>query len=134
MLRFLFNSLAQSVKIMIAVAIFLTYALQFYVPFEIIWRNVKPHCKNNEKTMEYVLRIVLVVCTGNIFLGLKFFPIDCFVNYEIKNTPFDFSWHCSCHSQLGPLHLSGWSRVSLNLGTHVPRYHRSCHFLGTLSR
>jgi len=57
-------SLAQSVKIMIAVAIFLTYALQFYVPFEIIWRRVKPHCKNNERVVEYGLRIVLVILTG----------------------------------------------------------------------
>lgn len=64
----LYNSLAQSVKIMIAVAIFLTYALQFFVPFEIIWRKVKPHCKNNEKIAEYGLRIFLVICTGNIIL------------------------------------------------------------------
>ncbi|XP_059468908.1 proton-coupled amino acid transporter-like protein CG1139 [Neocloeon triangulifer] len=58
--------LAQSVKIMIAVAIFLTYALQFYVPFEIIWRNLKPHFKKNEMVVEFSLRIFLVVCTVGI--------------------------------------------------------------------
>jgi solute carrier family 36 (proton-coupled amino acid transporter) len=52
---------------MIAIAIFLTYALQFYVPFEIIWRKVKPHCKNHEMTVEYSLRIVLVIGTGKQF-------------------------------------------------------------------
>ncbi|CAB3381937.1 Hypothetical predicted protein, partial [Cloeon dipterum] len=51
--------LAQSVKLMIAIAIFLTYALQFYVPFEIIWNRVKPLCKENATTAEYALRIVL---------------------------------------------------------------------------
>ncbi|XP_011502343.1 PREDICTED: proton-coupled amino acid transporter 4 isoform X2 [Ceratosolen solmsi marchali] len=32
---------AQAVKLMIAAAIFLTYGLQFYVPMEIIWKNIK---------------------------------------------------------------------------------------------
>ncbi|XP_059469211.1 proton-coupled amino acid transporter-like protein pathetic [Neocloeon triangulifer] len=63
--------LAQSVKIMIAIAIFLTYALQFYVPFDIIWRSVKPYLKEkNELVMEFALRITLVVFTVAIAVAM----------------------------------------------------------------
>lgn len=47
-----------------AVAIFLTYALQFYVPFEIIWKSVKHRFTSKPKTAEYSLRVGLVVGTG----------------------------------------------------------------------
>ncbi|CAH1119687.1 unnamed protein product [Phaedon cochleariae] len=54
--------LAQSVKLMIAVAIFFTYALQFYVPMEIIWKSVKNNFE--KKTLaEYGIRVSLVVIT-----------------------------------------------------------------------
>ncbi|XP_072399590.1 proton-coupled amino acid transporter-like protein pathetic isoform X1 [Diabrotica undecimpunctata] len=54
--------LAQSVKVMIAVAIFCTYALQFYVPMEIIWKAVKNNF--NRKTLaEYSIRASLVIVT-----------------------------------------------------------------------
>ncbi|XP_074028134.1 proton-coupled amino acid transporter-like protein acs isoform X2 [Leptinotarsa decemlineata] len=54
--------LAQSVKLMIAVAIFFTYALQFYVPMEIIWKAVKNNFER--KTLaEYSIRISLVILT-----------------------------------------------------------------------
>ncbi|KAF4525842.1 hypothetical protein B566_EDAN011547 [Ephemera danica] len=55
--------LAQSVKGMIAIAIFLTYALQFYVPFEIIWRNLEGKFSKNKLGVECCLRTVLVVVT-----------------------------------------------------------------------
>ncbi|KAG8232779.1 hypothetical protein J437_LFUL013259 [Ladona fulva] len=55
--------LAQSVKVMIAVAIFLTYGLQFYVPMEIIWKGLKPHCSQRPALYEYLIRTVLVVLT-----------------------------------------------------------------------
>ena len=55
--------LAQSVKIMIAVAIFFTYGLQFYVPMEIIWKNIKHRFGGKKLLAEYVLRIVLVTFT-----------------------------------------------------------------------
>ncbi|KAG5897968.1 hypothetical protein JTB14_013542 [Gonioctena quinquepunctata] len=54
--------LAQSVKLMIAVAIFFTYALQFYVPMEIIWKAVKNNFE--KKTLaEYSIRVALVAIT-----------------------------------------------------------------------
>lgn len=55
--------LAQSVKLMIALAIFLTYALQFYVPNEIIWRSVKGYFGKHETIGQYCVRIGLVVLT-----------------------------------------------------------------------
>ncbi|XP_025197685.1 proton-coupled amino acid transporter-like protein pathetic isoform X2 [Melanaphis sacchari] len=55
--------LAQSVKVMIAVAIFLTYSLQFYVPFEIIWKGTKHRFTSHPVLFEYLLRVFLVVCT-----------------------------------------------------------------------
>lgn len=49
---------------MIAIAIFLTYSLQFYVPFEIIWKGTKHRFTSRPVLFEYLLRVVLVVCTG----------------------------------------------------------------------
>lgn len=46
---------------MIAVAIFLTYSLQFYVPMEIIWKNVQHNFNEHKNAAEYGIRIGLVV-------------------------------------------------------------------------
>ncbi|XP_025408091.1 proton-coupled amino acid transporter-like protein CG1139 [Sipha flava] len=65
--------LAQSVKIIFAFAIFITYALQAYVPVEIIWNTyMKERLQNwNKTTMEYLLRISVVIVT---FLLAVFIP------------------------------------------------------------
>lgn len=56
--------MAQSVKLMIALAIFLTYALQFYVPMEIIWKNTRHHfSEDNKNVAEYTIRFTLIVST-----------------------------------------------------------------------
>ncbi|XP_046734837.1 proton-coupled amino acid transporter-like protein pathetic isoform X1 [Diprion similis] len=55
--------LADCVKIMIAIAIFFTYGLQFYVPVEIIWKNIKHRFGARKLTAEYCLRIALVIFT-----------------------------------------------------------------------
>ncbi|XP_058816791.1 proton-coupled amino acid transporter-like protein pathetic isoform X1 [Topomyia yanbarensis] len=62
--------LAQAVKVMIAVAIFLTYTLQFYVPMEIIWKNVKHNFNQHKETAEYAIRIGLVTLTVLIAAAL----------------------------------------------------------------
>lgn len=49
---------------MIAVAIFFTYALQFYVPMEIIWKNIQYKFSGTKKNLaEYCIRISIIVMT-----------------------------------------------------------------------
>lgn len=55
---------------MIAVAIFLTYGLQFYVPFEIIWKNLKIHFGARKLYAEVAMRIVLVMLTVGIAIAV----------------------------------------------------------------
>jgi proton-coupled amino acid transporter len=59
---------AQSVKVMIAIAIFFTYSLQFYVPFEIIWKGNKHRFTSHSVLFEYLLRVFLVVST--VFIAI----------------------------------------------------------------
>nr|XP_012146268.1 PREDICTED: proton-coupled amino acid transporter 4 isoform X3 [Megachile rotundata]XP_012146269.1 PREDICTED: proton-coupled amino acid transporter 4 isoform X3 [Megachile rotundata] len=62
--------LAQSAKVMIAVAIFLTYGLQFYVPMEIIWKNAKQYFGSRKLLGEYAIRIVLVIFTVGVAIAI----------------------------------------------------------------
>ncbi|XP_060519999.1 proton-coupled amino acid transporter-like protein CG1139 isoform X2 [Cylas formicarius] len=56
--------LAQSVKLMIAVAIFFTYALQFFVPMDIIWKALKNNFSASKQNLaNYSIRISLVFLT-----------------------------------------------------------------------
>lgn len=55
---------------MIALAIFLTYSLQFYVPMEIIWKNAKQHFGLRKLSAEYAIRMVLVVITVAIAIAI----------------------------------------------------------------
>lgn len=48
---------------MIALAIFLTYSLQFYVPMEIIWKNLKQTFGARKLFVEYSIRILIVIGT-----------------------------------------------------------------------
>jgi len=59
------SRLAQAVKLIFAFAIFITYALQAYVPVDIIWNTyMKKRIQNWDKTtMEYILRIAVVLIT-----------------------------------------------------------------------
>lgn len=59
----IFHSLAQSVKVLIALAVFCTYGLQFFVCLEICWDGVKDYYKGS-LLANYVVRTVLVTTTG----------------------------------------------------------------------
>ncbi|XP_058803940.1 proton-coupled amino acid transporter-like protein CG1139 isoform X2 [Phymastichus coffea] len=64
------DPLAQAVKLMIAAAIFFTYGLQFYVPMEIIWKNVKGYFGSHKLIAEYILRIILVTFTVGMAIAI----------------------------------------------------------------
>ncbi|KAK9500843.1 hypothetical protein O3M35_002027 [Rhynocoris fuscipes] len=54
--------LAQSARIMLAFAIFVTHALSCYVAFDITWRQyIEPKVKNRKILWEYTVRTVLVI-------------------------------------------------------------------------
>ncbi|KAF4527573.1 hypothetical protein B566_EDAN016156 [Ephemera danica] len=57
-------NLAQSVKILIALAVFCTYGLQYFVCLELSWDAVKARYKGgNPKLAEYIVRTLLVTST-----------------------------------------------------------------------
>ncbi|CAG7785967.1 unnamed protein product [Allacma fusca] len=57
--------LAESVRIMMALSIFLSYALQFYVPIDIIWPSIKSKIPTERMQLifEYTFRACLVLFT-----------------------------------------------------------------------
>ncbi|XP_018300333.1 proton-coupled amino acid transporter-like protein CG1139 [Mycetomoellerius zeteki] len=58
------EAMAQSIKIMFAIAIFITYALQAYVPVEILWTTYLDHRIQNRKILwEYVCRTFVTLVT-----------------------------------------------------------------------
>jgi len=64
----IFNRLYQFTKIMYAVAVFLTYNLQFYVPYTLLWPRIcrKVLYKYGEDTInkcEHIFRIGLIFMT-----------------------------------------------------------------------
>ncbi|XP_072931260.1 proton-coupled amino acid transporter-like protein pathetic isoform X2 [Epargyreus clarus] len=62
--------LGQCVKLMIAVAMFLTYSLQFYVPMEIIWKNVRHWFGAKKNLAEYSIRIGIIIMTVCIAVAI----------------------------------------------------------------
>lgn len=47
---------AQAVKVLIALAVFCTFGLQFYVCLEIVWDSIKEKCTKRPTFVNYVLR------------------------------------------------------------------------------
>ncbi|XP_034480478.1 proton-coupled amino acid transporter-like protein pathetic [Drosophila innubila] len=60
---------AQAVKILIALAVYCTFGLQFYVCLEIVWDGIKDRCTKRPIFVNYVLRTVLV--TGAVVLAVS---------------------------------------------------------------
>jgi hypothetical protein len=64
---------AQSVKILIALAVYCTYGLQFYVCLEIGWNAVKNTFTKRPVVSEYALRTFLIALTGKWPLFILFY-------------------------------------------------------------
>ncbi|XP_060530541.1 proton-coupled amino acid transporter-like protein CG1139 isoform X2 [Cylas formicarius] len=64
--------LAQSVRIMMALAIMLSYSLQFYVPFNIIWPQIEIYFENDKAKWyaEYLTRTILVFVTFTLAIAI----------------------------------------------------------------
>lgn len=58
--KFKYFSPAQIVKIAIALAVYCTFGLQFFVCLEIVWNPLKDKCEKRPLICNYVLRTVLV--------------------------------------------------------------------------
>lgn len=71
-----FNRLYQATKILYAIAIFLTYNLQFYVPFTLLWpricRKILYRYDDQKKArFEYAFRIGLIIFTCKLFPSIQ---------------------------------------------------------------
>jgi len=57
--------LAESVRLVMALSMFISFALQFYVPIEIMWPSMKSRIPTEkmQKISEYAFRTILVIIT-----------------------------------------------------------------------
>lgn len=93
--------LAQSVKLMIAIAIFFTFTLQFYVPVSILWKGIESKISASRQNIcEYGLRVFLVVSSWR-GLQLVLYTKLMFA----FSTTASLLWHCCGTSQSWPIHL-----------------------------
>lgn len=106
--------LAQSVRLMMAVAIFLSYGLQFYVPIQIVgpWFNSLFHTES-QRLSDAGLRIALVAFTCKLshFLFRKIL--------QIRNIRF-FSCSGRANTESGTDYLFGWSCEQQHIGIDIP--------------
>ncbi|XP_059059991.1 proton-coupled amino acid transporter-like protein pathetic [Achroia grisella] len=71
--------LAQSAKILMALAILFTYSLQFYVPMEMIWRQIHERVSvRYENITQITIRTVAVV--GSVALAAAFPDLELFIS------------------------------------------------------
>lgn len=62
---FLFSSAAQAVNVLIGLAVFFTFGLQFYVCLDIAWNGIKERYSKSPVMAQYIMRTVMVViCIG----------------------------------------------------------------------
>lgn len=63
--NFFYFSPALTAKVFIILAIFFTYILQFYVPMEIVWRNMQNHVAQKYQNIgQIIMRAVFATLTG----------------------------------------------------------------------
>ncbi|XP_074101259.1 proton-coupled amino acid transporter-like protein pathetic [Cotesia typhae] len=61
---------AQVVKVLIGLAVFFTFGLQFYVCIDIVWNGVKEHFAHRPRAGEYIVRTVMVICCVSLAIAI----------------------------------------------------------------
>lgn len=71
------SSLAESVRVMYAIAILLSYSIQFYIPMQIIgpWFH-KLFSVENQKLTDGILRVSLIILTGMLTKFCKITSVE----------------------------------------------------------
>jgi len=111
--------LAQIIILMFSVAIFISYALQFYVPIEILLPVVRAWWPNTaEWKLNYGMRAVVVLFTCEYEPALTVAMAFLFRSRAGRRRP-----------PLGPLHLAGRRGLLLHSGAHGAAAHRRDHLL-----
>lgn len=73
--------MAQSITLIFAVAIFISYGLQGYVPVEIIWKQyVQPRIKDSSKQPQYELGIRFAVVIATFLLAISIPRLGLFIS------------------------------------------------------
>ncbi|XP_011184171.2 proton-coupled amino acid transporter-like protein CG1139 isoform X2 [Zeugodacus cucurbitae] len=71
--------LADTAKLLMAVAILFTYGLQFYVPNEILWKKISHKFnENNHNIVQIILRTVIILISGGICVAIP--NLEIFIN------------------------------------------------------
>lgn len=83
--------LAQSVRAAMALSIFLSYGLQFYVPIGIVWPAVKGyfHSQSSQRNAELSIRVFLVTLTCK-FIHLNIYLVFYVYIHVHTNTFIEF--------------------------------------------
>lgn len=83
-----FNRLAQLVKVIISMAVFLTHPLQLYVPIQIITDKVTTCFQlKNIGLVDYTTRIALVVGSKRIASSMNFYIIWLSIAFPNRCSP-----------------------------------------------
>lgn len=63
-------SAAQGVNILIGIAVFCTFGLQFYVCIDIVWTAIKKRYANNATAAQFIMRTVMTVVCVSIAIAV----------------------------------------------------------------
>lgn len=107
---------------MIAVAIFLTYSVQFYVPMEVVWSRMQ-HRYTRKNLAEYTIRYILIVRSKTAM--------------RIRPSKHIYQSIPDAHRSIGRGHSEYWTisgvdrrRHAQLSGTHISGHHTNGDLLG----
>lgn len=132
MQRFPFYRLAQCVRLCMAIAIFLSYGLQFYVPMNIIWPKIEQKFSSERAKIqgEYAIRVLLVLFTCKWWMILFEFWSYSWYSCKWRINLSHFS-HVSCsNSKFRRRDLVGRLGKQFNVGIDLSANYRVGNILG----